>query len=275
MTRALFAFLAASIAIPVPVAATIISGTVTGGTGLTAGGHFVKLTPPLANPFGPPDSVGNANFQSPNLFAFDEDQNIVLTAPLTVDVGSSPIPAGTIVASHYVLFDPGPTEQVIGTVNFDSDVLAILTSTTHLAASDFLANTGVKLPESGPEGLGSRRLGNDQRRASDPVRHHRKYAGRLRSGADGLLARRRGVAGTGGTYAAHGWHRYAGVWASDAEALTISGDYNKGTDEEYSRFSSQPVCLGCRGGGGSRCFGVPTGSPRTGRAVAGRRLPAE
>ncbi|HEY4043358.1 MAG TPA: hypothetical protein VGM32_16135, partial [Rhodopila sp.] len=103
-----------------PAHATIIGGTVTGGSAQTAGGVFVKLTVPLANPFGPPDSVGNDNFQSPNLFGFDEDQNIILTAPLTVDVGSSPLPAGTEVASHYVFFDPGPTEHVIGTVNFDS-----------------------------------------------------------------------------------------------------------------------------------------------------------
>jgi hypothetical protein len=47
------------------------------------------LTVPLANPFGLPDSVGNDNFQSPNLFEFDEDQNILLTAPLVVNVGSS------------------------------------------------------------------------------------------------------------------------------------------------------------------------------------------
>src|SRR5437879_5730551 len=77
-----------------PVSATITNGIVTGGTALTAGGVFVKLTPPLANPFGPPNSVGNDTFQSPNLFGFDEDQNILLAAPLVVDVGSSPIPAG-------------------------------------------------------------------------------------------------------------------------------------------------------------------------------------
>ena len=125
------------------VQATIISGTVTGGTALTAGGTFVKLTPPLSNLFGPPNSVGNDNFQSPNLFGFDEDQNILITAPLIADVGLSPIPEGTAVASHYIFFDPGPTERVIGTVNFDSDVLAIITSTTNLANSDFLAKTGV------------------------------------------------------------------------------------------------------------------------------------
>jgi len=137
----------------VPAAATIIGGTVTGGTAKTDGGIFVKLTVPLSNPFGPRDSVGNDTFQSPNLFGFDEDQNILLTAPLTVDLGSSPIPAGTTLASHYIFFDPGPGLEVIGTVDFDSDVLAIVTSTTTLADSDFLANTGVTYLNPGERGL--------------------------------------------------------------------------------------------------------------------------
>jgi hypothetical protein len=139
--------------ISVQASATIISGSVTGGTAQTAGGTFVKLSVPLANPFGPPDSVGNDNFQSPNLFGFDEDQNVVLTAPLVVDVGTSPIPIGTIVASHYIFFDPGPTQHVIGTVDFDSDVLAVITSTPNLAASDVLANTGVNYLNSALRGL--------------------------------------------------------------------------------------------------------------------------
>jgi hypothetical protein len=114
-----------------PAGATTISGAVTGGSALAAGGTFVLLHAPLSNPFGPPNSVGDDNFQSPNLFAFDEDQNILLAALLTPDVGGA-IPAGTIVASHYIFFDPGPSQSVIGTVNFDSNVLAIFTSTALL-----------------------------------------------------------------------------------------------------------------------------------------------
>jgi hypothetical protein len=53
--------------------AIIIDGSVTGGSALTDGGTFAKLSPPLANPFGPPNSVGNDTFQSPNLYGFDED----------------------------------------------------------------------------------------------------------------------------------------------------------------------------------------------------------
>ncbi len=139
--------------ISLPATATIISGDVTGGTAQTAGGTFVKLSVPLANPFGPPDSVGNDNFQSPNLFGFDEDQNIVIGSPLDVDVGTSPIPMGTIVASHYIFFDPGPVLRVVGTVNFDSDVLGVLTSTGRLAATDFLANTGVNYLSPANRGL--------------------------------------------------------------------------------------------------------------------------
>ena len=140
-------------AISVPATADFVGGSVTGGTAQTAGGIFVKLTAPLTNPFGPPNSVGNDTFQSPNLFGFNEDQNILLGAPLTVDVGSNPIPAGSIVASHYIFFDPGPSQHVIGTVDFDSDVLAIITSTGNLAASDFLANTGVNYLNPAARGL--------------------------------------------------------------------------------------------------------------------------
>ncbi len=107
----------------------------------------------MANPFGSPNSVGNDTFQSPNRYGFDEDQNIVLTAPLIVDAGMSPLPIGTIVASHYIFFDPGPSQSIIGTVDFDSAMLAIITSTNNLAGSDFLANTGVNYLNPGLRGL--------------------------------------------------------------------------------------------------------------------------
>jgi hypothetical protein len=153
MKRLSAAVVLLTLTIVTPAGATIIGGSVTGGTAQTAGGVFVKLTVPLANLFGAPDSVGNDNFQSPNLFGFDEDQNILLAAPLTVDVGTSPIAAGTIVASHYIFFDPGPSQHIIGTVDFDSDVLAIITGTGTLSASDFLANTGVNYLNPGLRGL--------------------------------------------------------------------------------------------------------------------------
>jgi hypothetical protein len=137
----LTALVCLSLLVVMPAGATIIGGTVTGGSAFAAGGTFIKLTPPLANPHGPPDSVGNDTFQSPNLYGFDEAQNVLLLAPLAVDGGT--LPAGTRVASHYVFFDPASEQHMIGTVDFDADILAIITSTDLLLASDFLAHTGV------------------------------------------------------------------------------------------------------------------------------------
>ena len=151
--RSACASLLVGMALATPAMATIIGGSVTGGTAKVAGGSFIKLTAPLANPFGPPNSVGNDTFQSPNLYGFDEDQNILIAAPLAVDVGISPIPVGTTVASHYVFFDPGPSQSIDGVVDFDADVLAIITSTGLLAASDFLANTGVNYLNPAARGL--------------------------------------------------------------------------------------------------------------------------
>ena len=121
-----------------PALATIVGGNVTGGS---SGGAFVNLSVPLtgSTPF---NTVGADNFNSPNLFGFNESQNIFLGAALAMDQGGT-IAAGTTVASHYIFFDPLQTSSVIGTVDFDSDVLGIITSTGLLAASDFLVNTGV------------------------------------------------------------------------------------------------------------------------------------
>lgn len=137
--------------------ATIIGGTITGGTAETAGGVFVELTTPLDNPFGAANSVGADNYQSPNMFGFNEDQNIVLTAPLTADIlAGDPLIAGTTVASHYIFFDPATSLSITGTIVFDSAVLAVFTSGGTLLASDFLADTGVDYlnpPHRGLEGI--------------------------------------------------------------------------------------------------------------------------
>ncbi|MFG6431740.1 PEP-CTERM sorting domain-containing protein [Roseateles sp. LYH14W] len=131
--------------------ATIVSGAVTGGN---TGGAFVKLPVPLTGST-PGNTVGADNFQSPNLFGFDESQNILLTSALDMDIGAT-IAAGTQVASHYIFFDPtntNPAGHIIGTVDFDSDVLGIITSTGLLNISDILANTGVTYLNPGLRGL--------------------------------------------------------------------------------------------------------------------------
>lgn len=133
--------------------ATIIAGAVTGGSSFTAGGTFVKVFPvpgppdDLFNVTATFDTVGNNNQQSHNLWGFDEDQNIVLPGPISVDVlapggGAGVLAAGTTVASHYIYYDP-VNANVEGWVKFDAPVLAILSSTANMLATDFLANTGV------------------------------------------------------------------------------------------------------------------------------------
>ena len=122
--------------------AVAIGGGVTGGSALTQSGIFEKLEVPFDPPNGALNEVGADTFETPNLYVFDEDQNIQITVTLSVDVGTAPT-AGDIVASHYVFFDPASTTTIEGYVDFDADIFGIATSTTLLENSDFLANTGV------------------------------------------------------------------------------------------------------------------------------------
>lgn len=125
-----------------PAAAFIVSGNVT-----TPGAAFVKLVAPFSESI-PDNTVGEDNLDSPNLFAFDEDQNIVLDSPLNVDIlastgTSGALAAGTVVASHYVFFDPATRSSIRGRVNFNSDIIAIIFDRDNLIASDFLLNNDV------------------------------------------------------------------------------------------------------------------------------------
>ncbi|MDD5578769.1 MAG: hypothetical protein PHY16_05735 [Methylobacter sp.] len=144
-----------------PASATIVSGAVTGGTSLNQGGHFVKLTVPFSAST-PANTVGNDTFQTPNLYGFDEGQNILITNNLTVNDladglggGSGPgiIPIGSTVASHYISFDPLNSTNVVGSIYFNSDILGIITNTPNLVASDFLIDTGVNYLKPAARGL--------------------------------------------------------------------------------------------------------------------------
>ncbi len=91
-----------------------------------------------------PFAVGRDNFNTDHLYAFDEDQNILLTEPIRVDIGGAGgvIPAGTVVASHYVFFDSLNGVQV-GFVYFDAPILGVAAYQSTMGATDFLANTAV------------------------------------------------------------------------------------------------------------------------------------
>ncbi len=141
--------------------ATIVSGAVTGGDALTQGGTFIKLSVPFTES-NPDNTVGNNTFQNPNLYGFDEGQNIDITVDLNIDVladglggssGSGILASGSTVASHYIFFDPNANTTQTGTVTFDSQIFGIITSTGNLLASDFLINTGVTYLNPSARGL--------------------------------------------------------------------------------------------------------------------------
>ncbi|MCY4333733.1 MAG: hypothetical protein OXC60_03560 [Litoreibacter sp.] len=113
----------------------MVGGGVTSGTG-----SFIELDPTLPG-FGvgqPNLEVGNDTFQNTNLYAFNEDQNIIL--PGTLSIGGAVLAAGNVVASHYVFFDPAGSASQTGFVDFDADILAIAGDTADLSATDFLLN---------------------------------------------------------------------------------------------------------------------------------------
>ena len=116
-----------------PAAAVVLGGSVEQQNG---NGTFVKLTTDTRF------SVGADNFDDDNLYAFDEDQNILLVEPIRVDIGGIDgiIPAGETVASHYVFFDSLRGVQ-IGFVDFDAPILGVAAFQDTMGATDFLANT--------------------------------------------------------------------------------------------------------------------------------------
>lgn len=118
-----------------PAYATILDGAILRQSG---NGEFVQLS--TEEPF----SVGEDNFDTCHLYAFEEDRNIVLIEPIRVDIGGERglIPSGTTVASHYVFFD-SLNGIHHGYVEFDAPILGVATQPGTMDAIDFLANTGV------------------------------------------------------------------------------------------------------------------------------------
>lgn len=135
MKRIILAALATTCLIASPLSATVIDGQILRQNG---SGEFVKLK--TDTPF----AVGEDNFDTDHLYAFDEDQNITLVEPIRVDIGADrgAIPAGTVVASHYVFFD-SLSGIHIGSVLFDAPILGVAAYQDTMGATDFLANTSV------------------------------------------------------------------------------------------------------------------------------------
>ncbi|MDX2465499.1 MAG: PEP-CTERM sorting domain-containing protein [Porticoccus sp.] len=119
-----------------------------GGSSITEDnkGQFIELSTPFTES-NPNNTVGQNNFNNANLYAFNEDQNIILPGQITVDILADGTPGflntNTVVASHYVFFDPKNAKRQTGFVDFDAPILAILIQTFTLSATDFLMNNNV------------------------------------------------------------------------------------------------------------------------------------
>lgn len=153
LPRILATLVATYVTVSTPASGTIIGGSVVaGGPGAT----FTKLTMPFSVA-APPNTVGRDTFQANHLYGFDEAQNIHLSAALTVDTApigaSTTIAAGKGVDSHYIFFDPVDVLGIDGYVDFDGDIVAIISSTGLLLASDFLGKKGVTYLSPGFRGL--------------------------------------------------------------------------------------------------------------------------
>jgi PEP-CTERM motif len=139
------------LALAVPAGASVVGGSV------STGGTFVKLSVPWGSVTSPANTVGNDNFgtNNLNLYAFDEVQNYTLTAPLVTDIGTNPIPTGTIISSQFVTFEPSSSvnENLIGNVTFSTKVLAIITQQGTLIASNFLGAPGITYLDPSAVGL--------------------------------------------------------------------------------------------------------------------------
>lgn len=134
MKKTFFAALAATMAmVSAPASAvTTVDGTAAGSA---SGGPLVPvLFEEITNPV-TGQNVGDDPFNLPSLFFMREATNINV-GPLSSIVSLS---ADTMVDSFYILFDPettNPASTVVGEITFGQDILAIITDTDDLEATD-------------------------------------------------------------------------------------------------------------------------------------------
>ncbi|MBL9139040.1 MAG: hypothetical protein JNK85_24445, partial [Verrucomicrobiales bacterium] len=142
-----FSILFCLILVQFPVGATVVGGLVTDGKSVSRGGVFQKLHPPLPSRIGMPNTVGKDTFNDANLYAFDEGQNIVLgPEPFALDIvppdRPKVLPGGSVVSSHFVFFDPSDGD-VVGYIDFDSEIIGVLENVDRQTATDPLVRTDV------------------------------------------------------------------------------------------------------------------------------------
>jgi hypothetical protein len=117
----------------------------------TAAGAAVVSVTGSVEVVSPPASVAAGSYESSNIRVWNEQQNVTLSAPVSVDISSSgnyvigatplsanTIAAGTCVNVHYVHFDPVATgfQSASGSVRFDDSILGVLVTDAGLASTN-------------------------------------------------------------------------------------------------------------------------------------------
>lgn len=104
----------------------------------------------------PPTHLGPNPIGEKKFYAFYEQQNVVLDRDVTLgrmarkDNGGKKgksilkIDKGTLVSSHYLLYDPTQLVRETVTVEFDSEILGVVVKNKKLKQSDFLGAEGVE-----------------------------------------------------------------------------------------------------------------------------------
>jgi hypothetical protein len=143
-------------------AALLVAVSATAGT---AAAFIVNVAPAVVKMPGAPASVLPGALVGPDIRAFDERQDVLLTAPLFVDhQGPTPvnqpsdlkpgwIPAGTCVRSHYVHYDPVGTATATGGMQLEGDIVGVIVRPPTLDATNFLGAFNTVYPPNAAAGV--------------------------------------------------------------------------------------------------------------------------
>jgi hypothetical protein len=142
-------------------AASLLAVSATAGT---AAAFIVNVAPAVVK-VPAPLSVLPGALVGPDIRAFDERQDVLLTAPLFVDhQGPTPvnqpndlkpgwIPAGTCIRSHYVHYDPMGAATATGGMQLEGDIVGVIVRPPTLDATNFLGAFNTTYPPNAAAGV--------------------------------------------------------------------------------------------------------------------------
>ncbi len=128
-----------------PPSLVSVTGAITGADALANGGQVTQLCAPI----GP---VGADNFNSFDLFVFEEQQAVELAAPLVVD-DTTTLAAGESVSSYYVVWDPAGVARVQATLTFPDTIIGVISDSALLQQSVFMGDASAEYLSPGLLGL--------------------------------------------------------------------------------------------------------------------------